>query len=151
MVDAATPRITAGSRGRATAEQVLDAAERLFAERGFDAVSLREIGKATSSRNTAVAHYHFGGKDGLVRAIIVRRAPALNARRLELLAQAEAAAAEQGRDVTVAELVGAVVLPLVEEMGRNSHYVGLLARLATERYRAPWVTELDASATSSYR
>src|SRR5271165_1043188 len=48
--------------GRATAEQVVAAAERLFAERGVEAVSLREVAKAATSRNTAVAHYHFGGK-----------------------------------------------------------------------------------------
>ena len=71
--DGTAPGIRAD--GRATAEQVVAAAERLFAERGVEAVSLREVGKAAASRNTAVAHYHFGGKEGLIRAIVARRAP----------------------------------------------------------------------------
>ncbi len=64
-----------------TADAVLDVAERLFAERGIDGVSLREIGKAAGSRNTGVAHYYFGDKQHLVDAIIARRSPSLHARR----------------------------------------------------------------------
>jgi hypothetical protein len=40
--------------GRATAKQVVATAERLFAERGAEAVSLREVAKAAASRNIAV-------------------------------------------------------------------------------------------------
>src|SRR3984893_3297580 len=137
--------------GRATAEQVISAAERLFAERGVEAVSLREVGKAAASRNTAVAHYHFGGKEGLVRAIVGRRAPTLNSRRAELLDQARNRAAEEGRPVTAEDLVRVLVVPLIEELDRGGHYVGFLARLAAERHRAPWVAELDDSSPASFR
>jgi AcrR family transcriptional regulator len=126
-------------------------AERLFAERGVEAVSLREVGKAAASRNTAVAHYHFGGKEGLIRAIVARRAPVLNSRRAGLLDQARERAAARGQAVPAAELVRALVVPLIEELDRGGYYVGFLARLAAERHRAPWVAELDDSSTASFR
>jgi len=44
----------------------MDAAERLFAERGIDAVSLRTI-NAEAGYSVAALHYHFGTRDGLVR------------------------------------------------------------------------------------
>jgi len=140
--------------GRATAEQVVEAAERLFAERGVEAVSLREVAKAATSRNTAVAHYHFGGKEGLVRAIVARRAPVLNSRRAALLDQATDRAAAVGcrvRPVPAEDLVRVLIVPLIEELDRGGHYVGFLARLAAERHRAPWVAELDDSSTASFR
>ena len=130
---------------------MLAAAERLFAERGVEAVSLREIAKAAASRNTAVAHYHFGGKEGLVRAIVARRAPALNSRRGALLAQAGDRAVARGHPVPAEDLVRVMVIPLIEELDRGGHYVGFLARLAAERHRAPWVAELDDSSTASFR
>ena len=137
--------------GRATAEQVIEAAERLFAERGVDAVSLREVAKAATSRNTAVAHYHFGGKEGLVRAIVARRAPALNSRRAALLEAARDRAAALGRPVPAEDLVRVLIVPLIEELDHGGHYVGFLARLAAERHRAPWVADLDDSSTASFR
>jgi len=145
-------RSAGGTRadGRATAEQVIAAAERLFAERGVEAVSLREVAKAATSRNTAVAHYHFGGKEGLVRAIVARRAPTLNSRRAALLDQARDRAAGRG-PVPAEDLVRVLIVPLIEELDRGGHYVGFLARLAAERHRAPWVAELDDSSTASFR
>ncbi len=136
--------------GRATAEQLVVVAERLFSERGVEAVSLREVGKAAASRNTAAAQYHFGGKEGLVRAIVARRAPLLNARRLELLAEVDAAAKRRESPPSIPELARVLVLPLVEESGRGSHYVGFLSRLAMERHRAPWVAALDEQSASSF-
>ena len=136
--------------GRATAEQLVLVAERLFSERGVEAVSLREVGKAASSRNTAAAQYHFGGKEGLIRAIVDRRAPVLNTRRLQLLDQVTAAAEVRGDPPTVTELVRVLVLPLIEESTRGSHYVGFLSRLAMERHRAPWVAELDEQSMGSF-
>ncbi len=50
-------------------EQMILAAERLIAERGIDAVSLREIGATAGQRNNSAAQYHFGTKEGLVAAI----------------------------------------------------------------------------------
>lgn len=51
---------------------LLRAAERLFADRGVDAVSLREVSVAAEQGNHAAAQYHFGSKEGLLDAILER-------------------------------------------------------------------------------
>ena len=44
-----------------TRTQLMRAAERLFAERGIEVVSLREINRAAAQRNATALQYHFGG------------------------------------------------------------------------------------------
>lgn len=56
-----------------TSTRILDAAARLFAERGFHAVSLREI-TAAANANTAAVHYYFRSKEDLLEAVVDRRA-----------------------------------------------------------------------------
>jgi AcrR family transcriptional regulator len=70
--------------------QLLDAALRLFATQGVAAVSLREIRLAAKQRNAGALHYHFGSKEGLLRALLERELPPLVARRRVLLAEAAA-------------------------------------------------------------
>jgi len=53
-------------------EQILNAAERLFSEHGFDATSTRSIANEAEV-NMAMLNYYFGSKDGLFRAVIERR------------------------------------------------------------------------------
>jgi len=67
-------------------EAILDAAERLFAERGIDAVSLRTI-NATAGYSVAALHYHFGTRDGLIRALLARAQPPMLACRDRLIAR----------------------------------------------------------------
>lgn len=67
-----------------TDRRLLLAAEQLFAERGIDAVSLRTI-MAAAGANTASVHYHYGSKDGLVKALIAERSGRISHRRAELL------------------------------------------------------------------
>ena len=57
----------------ATARLMLDVAERLFAERGLDRVSLREVVAASGQRNLSAAQYHFGSREALVGAVVARR------------------------------------------------------------------------------
>lgn len=67
-----------------TKERLLDVAERLFAEEGFEAVSLRAI-TAEAGANLAAVNYHFGSKEALVGAVVARQVEPINRRRLELL------------------------------------------------------------------
>jgi len=69
-----------GLEGAETRERLLDAAEELFAERGYHASSVRDITGAAGS-NVAAVNYHFGGKAELYRAIFLRRLAALRERR----------------------------------------------------------------------
>jgi AcrR family transcriptional regulator len=64
------PRRAAG--GDDTPTRILDAAERLFAERGIEAVSVRSI-LAAAGVNPALAHYHFGSREGLVAELLRTR------------------------------------------------------------------------------
>jgi AcrR family transcriptional regulator len=54
-----------------TKERILDAAERLFADRGFAATSLRNI-TGEAGVNLAAVNYHFGSKDALIVAVFER-------------------------------------------------------------------------------
>jgi len=67
-----------------TRDQILDTAERLFAEFGIDGVSIRTI-TAEARVNLAAIHYHFGSKEALVKEVFVRRIDPLNRERLRLL------------------------------------------------------------------
>src|SRR6201995_3322027 len=62
-------RVLSGDRSSATREALLQAAERLFAERGMYAVSNRQISEAANQGNNAAACYHFGTRTDLLRAI----------------------------------------------------------------------------------
>jgi AcrR family transcriptional regulator len=62
-----------------TREQLIDAGERLFAERGVDDVTVAEITRAAGQRNGAAIHYHFGGRDGLLAAILERHLARIDA------------------------------------------------------------------------
>src|SRR5579862_125963 len=73
---------------------ILDAAERLYAERGFGDVTLRDI-VAAAGVNLAAVNYHFGSKDELIAELFVTRGIATNRARLTELKEAEAAG--QGR------------------------------------------------------
>ncbi len=82
----------------ATDERLLAVAERLFAQHGIDAVSLRSI-TIEADANIAAVHYHFGTKVDLVRALVQRRVDEVNSRRLVLLRAAERAEHIGARDI----------------------------------------------------
>ena len=64
--------LDAGRRSTATKERILDAAEALFMEHGFEATSLRAI-TAAAGVNLAAVNYHFGSKEELFQAVLTRR------------------------------------------------------------------------------
>ena len=80
-----------GTKRAATRDRILATAERLFAEYGYDGVSMRQIG-AEADAQIALIAYHFGTKEKLYRAVFEHRITPLSARRREALARARAAA-----------------------------------------------------------
>ena len=118
--------------GRATRDLLIRTAERLFAERGIGAVSLREIGQAAGQRNKAVTQYHFGTRQDLIDAIYLYRAARINRRRLELLAALEAGGHGDDLEAVLAALLRPHAASIVD---RNDHFLGFLARVLTDEAR----------------
>src|SRR5262245_47010693 len=77
-----------------TKQRILDSAERLFADRGFAATSLRTI-IADAKVNLAAIHYHFHSKEALFDAVIARRLEPINRDRLAMLEACERAAGDR--------------------------------------------------------
>jgi AcrR family transcriptional regulator len=73
-----------------TRQRLIDTATLLLAERGVDGVSLAEINREAGQRNASALHYHFGGKDALLRALLAPYAAAVRDRRRALIDAATA-------------------------------------------------------------
>ncbi|MCK9541563.1 MAG: TetR family transcriptional regulator [Novosphingobium sp.] len=108
----------ADSRAVATRRLLIDAGERLFAGHGVDGVSVRQLGIAIGAANPNVVNYHFGGKPGLVQAIVQHRLPAIDARRKALLDRIER------RDGVndLSELLDALYRPFLEQTDQNGRH-----------------------------
>jgi len=125
----------AGSGAAApTSERILDAAERLFAAKGFAGTSLREI-TASAGVNVAAVHYHFGSKEELLRAVLSRIVEPVNRERLELLGRAEGAAAPEPPSVeAVLEAFLAPDLRVIRELGERG---AVITRFMGRSYTEP--------------
>src|SRR6202051_2123505 len=89
-----------------TRSAILNAAERLYADRGFGDVTLRDI-VAAANVNLAAVNYHFGSKDELIAELFVTRSLATNRERLnELKAAEEAGGGRANIDAILRALVG---------------------------------------------
>jgi AcrR family transcriptional regulator len=100
-----------GRQSDDTRERLVDAAESLFAEHGVGGVSLREINRAAGAKNAVAVQYHFGDREGILRAINAKHEPAIDARRHAMLDEYEA----QHKD-DVRALAAAWVRPLASKL-----------------------------------
>lgn len=110
-----------------TSDRLLDAAERLFAEKGFEAVSVRELA-AAAEVNVAAVNYHFQGKENLFRQVILRR---FTGQRDRTLAALDRLLAETRGRPAVAQvievLVGQYLCGALSDEGASS-FLTLMAR-----------------------
>jgi AcrR family transcriptional regulator len=90
-----------------TRTAILSAAERLYADRGFGDVTLRDI-VASANVNLAAVNYHFGSKDELIAELFVTRSLATNRERLNELKLAEEAG---GGRASISSILRALVGP----------------------------------------
>src|SRR3954466_5894733 len=90
-----------------TRPAILNAAEKLYAERGFGEVTLRDI-VAAAEVNLAAVNYHFGSKDELIAELFVTRSLASNRERLNELKSAEEAG---GGRASIESILRALVGP----------------------------------------
>ncbi|MEV4174297.1 TetR/AcrR family transcriptional regulator [Nonomuraea sp. NPDC049709] len=117
-----------GERVNATREQILAAAERLFAERGVYAVSNRQVSEAAGQGNNAAVGYHFGTKADLVRAIVRKHSEPVELLRRRMLAEA-------GDSTEIRDWVGCLVRPLtghLAELGSPTWYARFGAQVMTD-------------------
>ncbi len=107
-----------------TRDRILGSAERLFAQYGYDGVSIRQIGAAACAQ-IALINYHFGTKDQLYRAVFERRIAPVSERRRASLALAMAQPLPSLRAV-----LDALARPWIELRGtpEGRDYTRLIAR-----------------------
>jgi AcrR family transcriptional regulator len=126
-----------------TVECILNAAEELFAERGYAGASMREITKRAGV-NLAASHYHLGDKKSLYGMVVTRRLRPLNEARLAELEQAEQQT--EGRAVPLARIIDIMIRPLFElsaaKNGAGRHFARILGRSLTDPL--PFTDELLA-------
>ncbi|MBC6412201.1 MAG: TetR/AcrR family transcriptional regulator [Hyphomonadaceae bacterium] len=107
-------------------DKILDAAEALFAERGYDGVTLRQIA-ALAAVDVALTNYHFGTKKDLFTTVFHRRAAILNKVRDEALT----ACLNTKVPATLEDIVEAYLRPLGEIQASADkgwkHYLSLVA------------------------
>ncbi len=108
-------------------ERLLDAAERLFADRGYAAASVREI-TAAARCNVAAVNYYFGGKENLYREVFRRGLGDLRARRVKSIELTMAKATGGAALETLLGDFTAAFLAPVTESGDGSRLLELMAR-----------------------
>jgi len=111
-----------------TKQKILDAAERIFADQGYGAVSLRQI-IADAEVNLAAIHYHFGSKQELLDAVIMRRAGPVNRERLARLDRLEA---RPGAQPAVEQVLEAFLMPMAEVAENHPGFPKLMGRMQAE-------------------
>lgn len=121
-----------------TRERILNASEALFAELGFDGVSLRMITQRAGVE-LALANYHFGPKKDLFAAVVERRALELNEARREALESLGAAP-------LIEDLIDAFTRPFLEKSARGGDGWKSYARLVAQIANSPrWTDSVMAT------
>lgn len=117
-------------RGSDARQKLIDAARDLFAERGIEGVSLREITRAAGQGNTSALQYHFGDRMSLLAAVLEPYKVRVDERRASLVEELESRARSELRDVA-----GALVRPpaaMLEVEGGRAYL-----RIMAEIWRDP--------------
>ena len=136
--------ISEAPRPAVTKDRILDAAEALFMEHGFEATSLRSI-TAAAAVNLAAVNYHFGTKEELFQAVLTRRLDPMNQKRVDLLTRLEDEAAPEA--LPCDRILSAMFIPALElardpERG-GKNFLRLLGRAYADP--APFIREFLAA------
>jgi AcrR family transcriptional regulator len=116
-----------------TYEKILDVAERLFMEYGYEGTSTRTV-ISEAGVNLGAVNYHFGSKEALMQAVLRRRLATLNGERLRILDEAEARAA--GKPLKPSQILDGffgTLLRVAEAEGAGGRtFLRLIGRTHTE-------------------
>jgi len=137
-----------------TRTRILDAAEELFMQHGFEATSMRLL-TTKAEANLAAVNYHFGSKDALIEAVFRRRLDPMNAGRIAELDRLEKDSG--GRPLAAEQIIRAFVgasLRMIEDAksgGRN--FIRLLGRTYTDpqKHIRSLIGQLYAPAMSRFK
>ncbi|MCB0964655.1 MAG: TetR/AcrR family transcriptional regulator [Acidimicrobiales bacterium] len=124
--------------------RLIDAAERIVAEQGLGAMTARAVQEAAGQANKSAVQYHFGDRDGLIRAVVEARMARANDRRTSMLLALD-------DDPTLRELVEVYVLPLAESV--ESHEPSHWARFLLQAVNDPkiGVVAMDSVQSEAFR
>jgi len=116
-----------------TQTRILDAAEELFMQHGFEGASMRML-TARAGVNLAAVNYHFGSKDALIEAVFRRRLDAMNTGRIAELYRLEKEAAGKALtpDAIIRAFIGASLRMIEDARGGGRNFIRLLGRAYTE-------------------
>jgi AcrR family transcriptional regulator len=125
--------------GIETRHAILDAAETLFSQHGYEGTSVREITRLADV-NVAAVHYHFGRKQDVLRAVTDRVIEPLNDRRKLLLDELEG----DSTPIELERIVEAFVRPDVEQLQSLGDRGGPIGRFLGRIYSdpSPWIREM---------
>ena len=134
-----------------TRTRILDAAEELFMQHGFEGTSMRAL-TTRAGVNLAAVNYHFGSKDALIEAVFRRRLDPVNLARIAELEKLEA-----NGNLSAEKIIRAFIVPslrLVEDAkGGGRNFIRLLGRSYSEPAKAIRVLigQLYAPAMERYK
>jgi AcrR family transcriptional regulator len=102
---------------------LIRAGEHLFARKGIQQTRLRDLNELAGQRNASALHYHFGSREGLVRAIYERHSGQIDAVRADRLAQL-------GPEASLHEIVEVILGPMAEHLDHTEgrDYLRILAQ-----------------------
>lgn len=116
-----------------TQTRILEAAEELFMQHGFEGTSMRLL-TSKAGVNLAAVNYHFGSKDALIEAVFRRRLDAINTERIGELdrLEKEALGKPLAPEVIVRAFIGASLRMVEDQKGGGRNFARLLGRAYTE-------------------
>lgn len=120
-------RAAAKRRGTTARERLLDAAEKLFADYGYNGVSVRQIVHAAKV-NLGAVPYHFGTKENLFKQVLYRRAVPLRAERETLIKRLN----ESGKKPELEDVLWALLEPVLRTSHENASFRRLLGRASMD-------------------
>lgn len=123
---------------------LLQVAEKLYGQYGLDGVTIRQVVLASGSANNSAVAYHFGNKDGLLRAVCEWRLPMIEAAATAEWARVRA----EGLDGDIEALIGVLLRPFLaicDSDGRHPHARFMQQMLRSSEGRAIRIALLSAS------
>jgi AcrR family transcriptional regulator len=116
-----------------TRTRILDAAEELFMQHGFEGTSMRQL-TSRAGVNLAAVNYHFGSKDALIQAVFRRRLDPMNTARIAELAKLESSGSLSPETI-IRAFVGPSLRLVEDAKGGGRNFTRLLGRTYTEPSR----------------